>query len=331
MIFVTLFTRAGCHLCEDVKRDLQDLKTEFLHELVEIDIDSNPELTEKYALEIPVVVIGPYTLKAPISRAELQMTLGAASDRQDQIAKLDSPSYRSKARFGGKWTDADRISYWISRHYLAVINLFVLVYIGLPFLAPTLMQAGLETPARVIYRAYRLVCHQLAYRSFFLYGEQPIYPRQAAGFEDLLTFNQVSGISEGNSAREIFAAEDYFGDSDVGYKVALCQRDIAIYLGIVLFSLVFILSGRRLPQLPWYLWLAFGILPIALDGFSQLFSQPPLAFIPYRESTVYLRVLTGGMFGFFTAWFGIPMLEESMAETRKFLDNKRRAASKISA
>jgi glutaredoxin len=47
MIFVTLFTREGCHLCEDVKRDLQDLRAEFPHELVEIDIDSNPELSRK--------------------------------------------------------------------------------------------------------------------------------------------------------------------------------------------------------------------------------------------------------------------------------------------
>jgi uncharacterized membrane protein len=326
-----LFTRTGCHLCEDVKRDLQELRAEYPHELVEIDIDSSPELAEKYALEIPVVEIGPYTLKPPISRSELQMTLGAATDRQDQIAKLDSPSYHPEARSAGKWTDADGISYWISRHYLVVINIFVLLYVGLPFLAPTLMQAGFETPARVIYRAYRLVCHQLAYRSFFLYGEQLIYPRQAAGLQGFLTFNQASGLSEGNSAREIFAAEDYVGDTEVGFKVALCQRDVAIYLGIVLFSLVFILSGRRLPQLPWYLWLALGILPIAVDGFSQLFSQPPLGFIPYRESTVYLRILTGGMFGFFTAWFGIPMLEESMAETRKFLENKRSAASQVAA
>ncbi|OGO30457.1 MAG: hypothetical protein A2Z16_02625 [Chloroflexi bacterium RBG_16_54_18] len=331
MIYVTLFTREGCQLCEAVKRDLQDLRAEFPHELVEIDIDSNSELSEKFALEIPVVEIGPYKLKAPISRSELQMTLGAATDRQNQIAKLESPSYQPAVRPGGKWTDADRISYWISRHYLAVINIFVLVYVGLPFLAPVLMQAGLETPAKLIYRSYKLVCHELAYRSFFLFGEQAIYPRQAAGFEGLLTFNQATGLSEGNNAREIFAAEDYVGDPDVGFKVALCQRDVAIYLGIVLFSVVFVLSGRRLPQLPWYLWLAFGILPIAVDGFSQLFSQPPLGFIPYRESTVYLRILTGGMFGFFTAWFGIPMLEESMAETRKYLENKRRAVSKIAA
>lgn len=331
MIFVTLYTRNGCHLCEDVKRDLEELKSEFPHELVEIDIETNPGLLAKYVLEIPVVEVGPYKLKAPFNRTELQLTLSAAIDRQNQIEKLESPESRAAAAPAEKMTGSDKISYWISRHYLAAINLFVLIYIGLPFLAPVLMRAGFETPARVIYRSYRLVCHQLAYRSFFLFGEQAIYPREAAGFVDLLTFKQATGLSEGNASSEIFQAEDYVGGEGIGFKVALCQRDVAIYVGILLFNFVFILTRRRLRQLPWYLWLAFGILPIAIDGFSQLLSQPPIGLFPYRESTVYLRILTGGMFGFFTAWFGIPMLEESMSETRQYLNRKRPSASKVAA
>jgi uncharacterized membrane protein len=112
----------------------------------------------------------------------------------------------------------------------------------------------------------------------------------------------------------------------VGYKVALCERDVAIYGGILLFGLLFALSGRRLPALPWYLWILLGMGPIGLDGFSQLFSQfnwPWLAAIlPYRESTPFLRVLTGAMFGIATAWFAYPYIEESMNETRKFFLKK---------
>lgn len=326
MIYVKLFTRAGCHLCEAVKQDLAELRADFPHELVEIDIEATPDLQQKYSLAIPVVEIGPYSLKAPISRTELQMTLGAEVDRQRQIQTLESPSYRSQARLGGKWTSGDSLSYWIARHYIALINLFVLIYVGIPFLAPVLMHAGIETPAKVIYRAYRLVCHELAYRSFFLFGEQTFYPRRAAGLNGLIDFNTATGLSDGNTAREIFQAEDFIGNPQMGYKVALCQRDVSIYLGILLFNLLFALSGRRLPPLTWYLWLALAIVPIGVDGFSQLFSQPPLAFIPYRESTPFLRILTGGMFGVFTAWFGIPILEESMAETRKFLSGKKRSS-----
>jgi len=59
-----------------------------------------------------------------------------------------------------------------------------------------------------------------------------------------------------------------------------------------------------------------------LDGISQLISQLPLNLIPFRESTPILRVITGCLFGFLTAWFAYPYVEESMIENRKFLDGK---------
>jgi uncharacterized membrane protein len=104
--------------------------------------------------------------------------------------------------------------------------------------------------------------------------------------------------------------------------VALCERDIAIYGGILLFGLAFSLTGRRIKHLPWYFWLLFGILPIAIDGFSQLLSQPPLGFFPYRESTPLLRSITGFLFGFTTAWFGFPIVEESMVDVRRYYGQK---------
>jgi uncharacterized membrane protein len=68
------------------------------------------------------------------------------------------------------------------------------------------------------------------------------------------------------------------------------------------------------------------MVPIGLDGFSQLFSQIPNAFIqsilPYRESTPFLRVLTGFLFGISTAWFMFPLIEESMSDTRRLLAKK---------
>jgi uncharacterized membrane protein len=112
----------------------------------------------------------------------------------------------------------------------------------------------------------------------------------------------------------------------VGYKIALCERDIAIYGAILLFGLVYAATGRRLKPLHWTLWVLLGMLPIGLDGFSQLFSQVQWAWLesilPYRESTPFLRVLTGGLFGLTTAWFAYPYMEASMAETRQFFIKK---------
>lgn len=321
MLKVILYSRQDCHLCEQVKADLVALQDRFPHQLTEIDVDSTPELRKAFGFEVPVVEIGPYTLKAPIAQPELALTLGAAHDRQRHIARLELDAEQTGSI---QWTKADRFTHWLSNHYLALLNFLVLLYMGLPLLAPVLMNAGITAPANVIYRLYSGVCHQLAFRSYFLFGEQAVYPRAAAGMDGVLSLQQATGLDESGDSAALLAARRYVGDEQVGYKVALCERDIFIYGAILVFGLVYGATGRKLPPLPWYLWVGIGMVPIGLDGFSQLLSQPPLNFLPYRESTPFLRSLTGFLFGFTTAWFGYPMLEASMAEARQIMATKLR-------
>jgi uncharacterized membrane protein len=322
MILVTLYGRKDCHLCDEAKAELDSLQTTIPHKLLVLDIDSDPKLLQEFALEIPVVSVGPFRLKAPFTRQDLQVMLSAAQDRERHIDMVEQSPRLAEVRQGRSWTRADGFNLWLSRHYMSFFNLLVFLYLGFAFLAPVLMKINLERPANLLYKAYGLVCHQLAFRSFFLFGEQLYYPRMAAGLTAVMSFAEVTGMSEDNEAQAIFAARNYVGSEQVGYKIALCQRDIAIYGGILLFGLLFSLTGMRIKSIPWYVWLALAIVPIGLDGFSQLLSQPPLNFLPYRESTPFLRVLTGFMFGFFTAWFGYPMVEETMQDTRKLMEEK---------
>jgi uncharacterized membrane protein/glutaredoxin len=321
-ITVTLYTRKDCALCEQAKADLEAIQSQIPHRLVEIDVDIDPVLREKYIAEVPVVEVGPYKLKTAFTKSDLLMSLGAARDRKNHLEQLSDPVYQRRVERGQVVSGADRFSMWMSRHWLAAVNLLIFVYVGLPFLAPVLMKVGATLPANVIYIAYSPLCHQLGFRSFFLFGEQPYYPRAAAGIAGAITFNQATGINED----DLLAARGYIGDEKVGYKVAVCQRDVAIYLSIIVFGLLYAATGRRLKPLHWVLWLAIGIFPIGLDGFSQLFSQLNLPFLnsilPYRESTPFLRALTGALFGFSTAWFGLPYVEESMRETREILIRK---------
>ena len=328
MLTVTLYTRKDCHLCEQAKADLDSLQEKHPHRLVEIDIDSDPALLKKYLVDIPVVEVGPYALKAPFDKQKLMMTLGAAGDRRGQLDRLGREDHLERVRRGQTISAGDRLMDWISRHYLAILNLFMLLYFGLPVLAPVLMKAGAVLPANVLYTIYKPLCHQFGFRSFFLFGEQAYYPLQEAGMAGVKTFEQVTGFQDLDNPAAVsrFQARQFTGNEAVGYKMALCERDIAIYGSIFLFGLVYAASGRRLKPLHWMLWVLIGIGPIGLDGFSQLFSQmewPWLAsLLPYRESTPFLRVLTGGLFGFATAWFAYPYMEESMAETRQFFIKK---------
>jgi uncharacterized membrane protein len=328
MLNVTLYTSKNCTPCDEVKADLNALQSQYPHRLAEVDIESEPVLVAKFSLEIPVVEVGPYSLKAPITRQKLQMTLGAASDRKNQLEQLGDPEYKMKVEKGKKVTTGDRVSFWIAKRYLLMLNLFMLIYVGLPFLAPGFMKLGVELPARVIYRIYSPLCHQFGFRSFFLFGEQAFYPLAEARISGVKTFEQVTGISGLNDPYNIsrFEARQYVGNETVGYKVALCERDVAIYLAILLFGIIFGLSGRRIKSLHWALWILIGLAPIGLDGFSQLFSQFNwqwlASIIPYRESTPYLRVLTGALFGFATAWFAYPNIEESMNDTVQYYVKK---------
>lgn len=329
MLSVTLFSRENCHLCEKAERDLDSLQDEYPHELFVINIDDDPALLKAYDVEIPVVEVGPYTLKSPFDKKRLAVTLGAAGDRKRHLEEIGGNSYKKRVKRAREISKGDRFSMWFSRHYLLIFNVFVLIYVGLPFLAPVFLKVGAVTPATVIYRLYSGLCHQLSYRSWFLFGEQPVYPREAAGIDGLLTFHEATGLDE----HGLIDARNFLGTDFIGYKIALCQRDLAIYGAIIFFGVIFGLTGRKIKPLPFLVWILIGILPIGFDGGSQLlgqilaepaleFLQPYFGFISFRESTPFLRTLTGFLFGFSTAWFGYPLVEETMQDARRLLATK---------
>lgn len=320
MLNVTLYLREECPLCDKAEEDLEALQERFPHRLIKIDIEKN-ELAE-YVDKIPVLEIGPYQIDAPFDNKTLEMTLGAAQDRLEQLDKIETDSYQQRIQRGRQVSFVDRLFHWISKRYMLVFNSFVLLYVGLAFLAPILQYRGNITPAKIIYSVYGRLCHQLAYRSWFLFGEQAAYPRAAANIDGLLTYSEVTGFD----SFDINTAITFLGNNTIGYKTALCQRDIAIYTGILLFGLIFVVTKRRIPGLPITAWVLLGILPIGLDGVSQIVSQLPWDFLPLRESTPLLRTITGALFGFSTAWFGYPIVEESMADTRRVLTVKMKAS-----
>jgi glutaredoxin len=57
-IEVTLYTRPGCHLCEDAKEAMLPVLAEFGAALREVNIDEHHELTQRFGHDIPVVFIG---------------------------------------------------------------------------------------------------------------------------------------------------------------------------------------------------------------------------------------------------------------------------------
>lgn len=320
MITVKIFIQAGDERINDITSQMDILQPVYPHQLVWVDIDQDPVLLEKYSAKSPFLEAGPYSLHYPFNETDLRVTLGAASDRQRRLEEDGDTAYKTRIARGAKISNTDRFSMWLANHYMIVFNLLLAIYVGLPFLAPILEKNNASGPANVIYKIYSPLCHQLAYRSWFLFGEQPYYPRSLAEIPGLKTFTQATGIDE----TDTLAARNYIGDPIHGYKVAICERDVAIYGSMLFFGIMFSLSGRKMKPLPWYLWLIIGILPIGLDGGSQLFGLLPLqiSWLPIRESNPILRSITGALFGLTTAWYGYPLIEESMRETKRILLTK---------
>ena len=53
---VTFYSRPGCRLCDDARRQLELAEPGL--EIEEIDVDSDPDLRQRYGLDIPVAVAG---------------------------------------------------------------------------------------------------------------------------------------------------------------------------------------------------------------------------------------------------------------------------------
>lgn len=73
---ITLYSKPGCHLCEETRADLHTLKSESELEVVEIDITADPVLFRRFQYLVPVIDIeGGVALFAPIDLVELRQAL----------------------------------------------------------------------------------------------------------------------------------------------------------------------------------------------------------------------------------------------------------------
>ena len=239
-----------------------------------------------------------------------------------------------------------RLLLGMARHWLRIALTALALYISLPWIAPTLAKLGAHAAADAIYTLYSPFCHQFAFRSVFVFGEQPLYPRAAAGsvyrpFEEYAAessaFQQqyrywTGALGQGAqpasaedlavfSAAQQLAARHFVGDAKFGYKTSLCARDLAIYTAMFIGGLIYRRYRWRIRPLPLWLFVVAGLLPVALDGGSQLLSYPPFELWEARESAPVFRIVTGACFGLMCAWLGFPHLERSMQDIRWQLES----------
>ena len=55
-VTLTLYSKPGCHLCEEMRALLDELRPEYQFEIHEVDITRDDDLFARYRHEIPVLV-----------------------------------------------------------------------------------------------------------------------------------------------------------------------------------------------------------------------------------------------------------------------------------
>ena len=198
---------------------------------------------------------------------------------------------------------------WFRSNYLPLILGSLFIFISISFLAPLFLKVGLSFPAKVIYWLDSFFCHQLPFRSWFFFGDQPYYPLASAGIKNVIPFENYF-----QPAAMDFGLIRYIaGNSAAGYKMAICQRDIAMYFSLWIFGIVFILKDRKIKKLPLWIWFVFGVIPLGIDGGLQYLGNLNLSILRSiaHESTPLMRTITGSLFGLFTGWYIFPSLEKT--------------------
>lgn len=225
----------------------------------------------------------------------------------------------------------NRAVLWIGRHWLAVINSSVALFVLGAILAPALMKAGYSRPATALYVFYGFTCHQLPQRSYFLFGRQLMYP-----LEQLL--------DTWPNASTLWQQRAIVGDPTFGYKVAIGNRCSTIYPTILLVGLFFSWWRKAITPLSVKGFILLS-LPMALDGGSHFIGE--ITRLDFRYANVWLqtltqnafapafyvgdaigsfnwlmRTITGALFGLGLVWASYPYMRASFDETQTIIRHK---------
>ena len=77
-----LYTRRGCHLCDDALAVLEQARRDYRFALATIDIDADPQLVEQYGNDVPVVTVnGKVRFRGRVSEVLLRRLLRAKTQR----------------------------------------------------------------------------------------------------------------------------------------------------------------------------------------------------------------------------------------------------------
>lgn len=171
---------------------------------------------------------------------------------------------------------------WIGNHWFETFLIIYGLWVFTPFLAPVFMHTGWFDAGKAVYFIYSFFCHQLPERSFFLFGEKPMY-----------SLNEIQGAWQ-NIINPMILRQ-FTGNETMGWKVAWSDRMISFYTSIWLFAIVWFPFRRKIKPIAWWGFVLL-LLPILLDGVTHAVSDFAGIGQGFRDTNVWLAAMTGNSF-----------------------------------
>lgn len=80
MAIVTLYTKPGCHLCDEARDSLLRVQRLRHFDLIEADVESDPALLAEYGEQLPVVLLnGTFIFEFTVDEGRLRELLTHAA------------------------------------------------------------------------------------------------------------------------------------------------------------------------------------------------------------------------------------------------------------
>ncbi len=186
------------------------------------------------------------------------------------------------------------------------ITLIIFLYLFFAFLSPVLMKYGNYDLGIRIQKIYEQFCHQRVERSLFLFSDRSLINSYSSN-----ELENYEGISKEDYSYLPHWLQDIllrnhdghglWGNSELGYKVAICIRDIALYGSFLVTSIILHLIYYifRYSKRISFKTLLIMLSPILIDVLIQIFIDI-FSLIPdthwFYDSWIR-RILTGCIAG----------------------------------
>ncbi len=281
---IMVYTKPGCHLCEDVLLLLDRLTPQYKLEVDEVNILDDMALYEAMSTAIPVVVAGDGRLGrlvAPITEPELRAYMEIAR-REDRPSASVLPPYKETA--------FDRVASWIGKHWLKLALVALSLFVGLPWMVPIFAKLGMWGIADPIYTGYALTCHQLPERSGNLFGYQVAFCyRNTAIYAGIVLFGSLYGLARDRRITSLQWLN----------RPLPCWLFVPLLLPLAVDGLTHMLGLRD------------TMLDMGTDAVFGMFSigSQPLSL------NWWLRIITGLLAALGAVWFAFPRMDRSMQES----------------